>query len=603
MCTQSKVCFAALFALSLVAYGNLNDVRGIDLLKSVEDLQAQIMEIKGQYVSITSSLERIQLEIPLGLQNFPDIFNLNDQNLIIGPDGNIYFDHRDLRDYVYVINSQSENASDSDTNNVDQTRSGYVTTEQFNQLADLVFTLSASCQTLRANLLTISNTVSGISQQMSVTSAAIHNLNTQCETLNQKHETLDRVIDIKEDGRLILKLSPLIGNREPQTTPFLFQYPSLWSWEKICSKFNVATNSHLTSITLYCSDASKIPLPESVYVSAAEEQNGNYQMTYWYCTGVNTEAFPLITYTFTDPILIRSDRPHLLGIRKIGNNLIYPYVCTGYRNGGLYKPYGASEEEQPIPGTRIVDPPNPPDPPQMTLTQYMDMYFTLYMVPCFSPYEIWSVLHFSEDIDFAFGGGGLSVESGNITVGGSEVVTSSSLGDLFVDLLSEHSDLLNPEVTWDMFCQELKDYLIKTSGGTVTGTLTVSNLILPNNGNWMIGNPTNRTDIVISHQEGCITTLDGDLNLAANGADGKIKARSFFELEEPNQCGKKRITADSDSVIIATNLTNDAVISITPAQRVDFKYWVEIDEFGTALIKLSDETNEDLLFYFTILKQ
>lgn len=100
MCTQSKVCFAALFALSLAAYGNLNEIHDIDLLKSVEDLQAQIMEIKGQYASITSNLERIQLEIPLGLQNFPDIFNLNDQNLIIGPDGNIYFDHRDLRDYV-----------------------------------------------------------------------------------------------------------------------------------------------------------------------------------------------------------------------------------------------------------------------------------------------------------------------------------------------------------------------------------------------------------------------------------------------------------------------------------------------------------------------
>lgn len=74
MCVQSKICFMALFAISLVAYGNLNDVSGIDLLKSVEDLQAQVMEIKGQYVSITSSLERIQLEIPYGLQNFPDIF-------------------------------------------------------------------------------------------------------------------------------------------------------------------------------------------------------------------------------------------------------------------------------------------------------------------------------------------------------------------------------------------------------------------------------------------------------------------------------------------------------------------------------------------------
>lgn len=43
MCTQSKVCFAALFALSLVAYGNLNEIHDIDLLKRVESVQATII--------------------------------------------------------------------------------------------------------------------------------------------------------------------------------------------------------------------------------------------------------------------------------------------------------------------------------------------------------------------------------------------------------------------------------------------------------------------------------------------------------------------------------------------------------------------------------
>ena len=558
-----KVCFTALFAISLVVYGNFNDIRDIDLLKSVEDLQAQVMEIKYQYVSITSSLEKIQLDIPQSLQNFPAIFNFDDQNLIVGPDGNIYFDNRDIRDYVCVINSQSENAGDSDTNNVDQTRSGYVTTEQFNQLADLVFTLSASCQTLRANLLAISNTVSGITQQMSMTSAAIHNLNTQCETLNQKHKTLDRVIDIKEDGRLILKLSPLIGNREPQTTPFLFQYPSIWSWEKICSKFNVATNSHLTSITLYCSDASKIPLPESVYVSAAEEQNGNYQMTNWYCTGVNTDAFPLITYTFTDPILIKSDRPHLLGIRKIDNNLIYPYVCAGYRNGGLFKPYGASEEEPLDPGPRIVDPPNPQDPPQMTLTQYMDMYFTLYMVPCFSPYEIWSVLHFSEDIDFTFNDSGLEIKKGFISEEKQNVLTDSNLGTT----ITNKPEILERTITWDAFCQNLRDYLITAAGGTVTGDLTVANCILPNNGIWYFGTDTERCDIIIRNSQGTITTENGNLNLSCCGQGSKIIAQKFLEFSDTEQCGKITIHTGYDSETIATDLTSSSVITVTPAQE------------------------------------
>ncbi len=599
MCTQSKVCFAALFALSLAAYGNLNEIHDIDLLKSVEDLQAQVMEIKGQYVSITSSLEKIQLDIPQSLQNFPAIFNFDDQNLIVGPDGNIYFDNRDIRDYVCVINSQSENAGDFDTNNVDQTRSGYVTTEQFNQLADLVFTLSASCQTLRANLLAISNTVSGITQQMSMTSAAIQNLNTQCETLNQKHKTLDRVIDIKEDGRLILKLSPLIGNREPQTTPFLFQYPSIWSWEKICSKFNVATNSHLTSITLYCSDASKIPLPESVYVSTAEEQNGNYQMTNWYCTGVNTDAFPLITYTFTDPILIKSDRPHLLGIRKIDNNLIYPYVCAGYRNGGLFKPYGASEEEPLDPGPRIEDPPNPPDPPPMTLSQYMDMYFTLYMVPCFSPYEIWSVLHFSEDIDFTFNDSGLEIKKGFISEEKQNVLTDSNLGTTIIN----KPEILENTISWDAFCSSLKNYLITEAGGTINGELTVANLILSNAGYWYIGNSATRSDIVINNQNGCITTSNGDLNLACNGENSKINVQNFVHFGDSEQCGKVTIQAGYRTVSIPSTLSQDAVVMITPCQQTDVKYWVEINNLGICSLVIEGEVNNNLSFYYVIMRK
>ena len=601
----TKIPFLALLVASAAVYGIPEDFCDADILKSVEDLQAQIMEIKGQYASITSNLERIQLEIPRGLQNFPDIFNLNDQNLIIGPDGNIYFDHRDLRDYVCVINSQSENASDSDTNNVDQTRSGYVTTEQFNQLADLVFTLSASCQTLRTNLQAVSNTVSSISHQMSMTSAAIQDLNAQCEALNQKHATLDRVIDIKEDGRLVLRLSPLLGNRESEATPFLYQYPSIWSWNKICSKFNVATNSYLQSITLYCSDASKTPLPQSVYVSTGVSgANGDYQFCYWYCNSVNTNKFPLCTYSFANPILIRSDRFHTLGIRKIGDNLIYPYVCSEYRNGGLYKPYGASEAEPlrdgsdpSAPGPRQEI---PPEYPSITLEEFMNMTFAHDWEHCVSSYEIWSVLNFVEDIDFAFSEGGLAMESGKITVGGSEVVTSSNLSNMFVSVFSN-----NPNITWDMFCQELKTRLITTAGGTVTGPLNVYNMKFSSDADWKIGDANICSDIVFLNPNSRIRSNSGSLKLSAS-QDENISAESFLSFDSMGQAGIVTIPEGQISVDVGCdNLTSQAIILLTPRQPVSNVWWSVQNNQNSSnfTVKITRELQEDISFNYVIIRK
>lgn len=601
---RSKVYFTVLFAINLAAYGNLNEIHDIDLLKSVEDLQAQVMEIKGQYVSITSSLERIQLEIPRGLQNFPELFYLENQNVIVGPDGNIYYDNRDIRDYVSVMGSQSDNACDDDINDPDQTRAGYVTTEQFNQLADLVFTLSASCQTLRTNLQAVSNTVSSISQQMNATSSAIQNLNAQCETLNQKHATLDRVIDIKEDGRLVLRLSPLLGNRKSEATPFLYQYPSIWAWNKICSKFNVATNSYLQSITLYCDDASKILLPQSVYVSTALSGTSDYYYYYWYCNNVNTDKFPLCTYSFVNPVLIRSDRFHTLGIRKIGDNLIYPYVCAEYRNGGLYKPYGASESEPlrdgsdpSAPGPRQEI---PPEYPSMTLEEFMNMTFAYDWEHCVSSYELWSVLNFVEDIDFAFSEGGLAVESGKITVGGSEVVTSSNLSNMFVSVFSN-----NPNITWDMFCQELKIRLITTAGGTVTGPLNVYNMKFSSDADWKIGDANICSDIVFLNPNSRIRSNSGSLKLSAS-QDEYISAESFLSFDSMGQAGIATIPEGQTSVDVSCdNLTPQAIIMLTPRQPVSDVWWSVQNNQNSSnfTVKITRELLEDISFNYVIIRK
>lgn len=144
--------FLSLVFMSYVCFANedmdfsSNFEKEKDLLERITKLQAQVKDIKGQYISITSQLEKIQLNIPKGLVNFPDLFVINDDTLVVGPDGNIYYDGYDVRNVLCSINGYYE--SDNSTNNTEQTRSGYVTTEQFNQLASLVFSLSANCQTL-----------------------------------------------------------------------------------------------------------------------------------------------------------------------------------------------------------------------------------------------------------------------------------------------------------------------------------------------------------------------------------------------------------------------------------------------------------------------
>ena len=864
--------------ISGTVYGNSSDAYDVDLLiMSVEALQTQVMEIKSQYDSITSSLERIQLEIPRGLQNFPELFYLEGQNVIVGPDGIIYYDRRDIRDYVSILGSQSDNAGGNGASGPDQTRAGYVTTEQFNQLADLVLSLSTSCQTLSANLTSLQNTVNAISAAQSTSQASLQNLTAAYNQLNELCNRLTTAIKVNDDGsvviaksspivgriepatdasywhpavdgnwdragntfrvsrdaqlesvtlycdnvarilspqnvyisaceinsgihhiveyssalvntsnfpkityffsspvpvladrdyllcvkrtgndplyvytcsnirygdfykpygasdeprgggdtprsgvtpqqyfyeylsacwsltytsqdiwsifkfsedesftfnengltvengnitvggsevvtssslgemflsllseypdllnseinwdmfcdelkarlittaggsvtgplsvndlqingRLILRLSPLLGDRESEDTPFLYQYPSIWAWDKICSKFNVGTNSYLQSITLYCDDASKILPPQSVYVSTGVSgANGDHQFYYWYCNSVNTNKFPLCTYSFADPVLIRSDRFHTLGVRKIGDNLIYPYVCAEYRNGGLYKPHGASEAEPSRDGSDPSAPgPRqeiPPEYPSMTLEEFMNMTFAYDWEHCLSSYELWSVLNFVEDIDFAFSDSGLAVESGNITVGGSEVVTSSNLSNIFISVFSN-----NPNITWDMFCQELKDYLINTSGGTVTGCLNVTHMKFNAETDWKIGDSDIRSDIVLLNENAKIRSNAGDLKLSAPEGD-KISAESFLSFESSGQAGIITIQAEQkEKSVSCLGITDQAVILLTPRQPISNIWWSVQSVQSNACFKITiDKTcHEDLSFNYLIIRK
>lgn len=151
------------------------------------------------------------------------------------------------------------------------------------------------------------------------------------------------------------------------------------------------------------------------------------------------------------------------------------------------------------------------------------------------------------------------------------------------------------------FTEPLKSNLVLSSGGVVTGKLEVAKLRITNNGHWHIGTVTNRADIIMDHSEACITSLSGDLNLAA-GAGGNIKMRSFLELVE-GQCGKVRILEGTSTGVISNNLSTNAIINVTPIQDPEARYWVDIDLAGQATINMSDIASDDLDFYFIIIKK
>ena len=182
-------------------------------------------------------------------------------------------------------------------------------------------------------------------------------------------------------------------------------------------------------------------------------------------------------------------------------------------------------------------------------------------------------------------------------------IQSNSIISSHISAQAVTSDkVANNAIQLPHFSETLKSNLVLSSGGTVTGKLDVAKLNITSLNEWHIGAITNRTDIVMDHPEACITSLSGDLNFSA-GTDNKIKAHSFFELGNPDQCGMVTILSGDTTVAIADDCSEDTVISVTPAQQVNKKYWAEIDSLGSATIQIDNSSSENLSFYFVIFRK
>ncbi len=191
----------------------------------------------------------------------------------------------------------------------------------------------------------------------------------------------------------------------------------------------------------------------------------------------------------------------------------------------------------------------------------------------------------------------------NNAVTTSKIANSTVTVDKIANNAVTTSKIASNSIIQNHLSDGLRSNLIMQCGGTITGILSVADLRLKDDGNWHIGTVTNRTDLIIDHQDAFITTLDGDLNLEANGSGSVINAGSFLQLSDQGQCGKVTVISGDTTAIIAENMSPDAVICVTPAQSTTATYWVNINTEGQAIVNINNSLNGNLEFFFVILKK
>lgn len=573
--------------------------RNVYFSESFSSLKEQVCVIQSQYISITSRLSKLEYDIPEKFQSLSNLFQTSDSKFHVDNNAHIYYDTYELSDFEkFFIYSEG------DRNPPPQ----YATLAQLTAVSNQVAALSGSFSALSSNLTFLSNTVSSITSSLSNSQGSLQNLTIAYNRLDEICDNLTSVIKVNSDGSVVMcKSSPITGKIEPSGNGSL--YTLAQNWDRCCSKFRVSTNTFLESVVLYCDDPSKMPAPGNVYVSTViqDELTGNYSFESWHCVNVNTSDFPRCVWTFVNnrKIPILSDRDYLLCISK-SNGALYPYVTSPFRQGSFYKPFGATEELPPDPPPSSPDPELPRSSP--SAQAWFDyLFYYDWEESIFYAKELWSILKFTDDESFTFSENGLALESGNITVAGSEVVTSSSLGDMFVSMLAEYPNVLNSEITWNMFCDDLKDMLITIAGGTVTGLLTVSNLKLNGSGDWTVGSTNNPSDIVIVNPNGKISAPNGDLNLLATEG-GNIQAQSFLQLQNTTQCGivEIPINLSASSQVTCSGLTSNGIILLTPRQETATPYWAEINVTNSSfrVNRPSEGDNSDSLsFNYLIIRK
>ena len=177
----------------------------------------------------------------------------------------------------------------------------------------------------------------------------------------------------------------------------------------------------------------------------------------------------------------------------------------------------------------------------------------------------------------------------NGAVNAEKIAANSVSANKIVDGAISTAKIADDSITEVKISQDYRNVLITKYGGSITGNflcagiavtnhLSVSEMTISGNGDWLVGNENNPSDIVINNSEGKITAPEGDLTLLAS-SNGKIVAESFLQMDSLSQSGVVVIPfgEHTSTPVVCQGITSDAIILLTPRQDCEVRYWVEID--------------------------
>ena len=134
----------------------------------------------------------------------------------------------------------------------------------------------------------------------------------------------------------------------------------------------------------------------------------------------------------------------------------------------------------------------------------------------------------------------------------------------------------------------------------ISGTLTVPHINITGSTDWRIGSANQRSDIVIKNPNTEIRSENGDVILNASANSIVMKSPVKFSA---NQFGSATIPADLSTITVTDkNVSNGAVILLTPCGEVSGAPFAQINTDGTFDIKLSETVVTPTVINYLILE-
>lgn len=335
---------------------------------------------------------------------------------------------------------------------------------------------------------------------------------------------------------------------------------SVSSGTVVASRIESPGLDSLKSVTLYFGSPEEIAPPEAVTLYA----DSSFKSLIASATAVNTSDFPRCSYDLRVPL--EPDKSYLLGLTPTKKYpKVYPYLAPNYRCGQTSSAPAAS-----------------------TLIRW---------IPLSYDQELWSQIRLGSDTDLPLLSSADSITMDMLSTRLRRALITtwggSVTGTLYV------SDLRLPELgsLGELLAQLRSESVLTSAGGSVTGALYVSDLRLPGSGNWQVGSPEEPCDILLANTNSCLRAA-GPLVLAAGG---EILPASFVNFG-PDQGGRVGVPKGETAAVFARGLDIDAVVSVTPLQKVPCAYWAELVD-GQAAVRLESPCGQVLEFNYVIIRK